>query len=100
MSDPQNFQQPTPQEIADHAYYLWDSEGRVHGRDIEYWLQAEAHLVKNRQHKAGLLQESDAKIPQGEKPAESSTSSANVGRTSRRRSVAGGVQKNYAGSSY
>ena len=37
-------QAPTEQEIAAYAYHLWESEGCVPGRDLDYWLQAEAHL--------------------------------------------------------
>jgi hypothetical protein len=53
--DMKSFIEPNEQEIARYAYYLWESEGRVAGRDLEYWLQAKAHLMANRKHEAGLL---------------------------------------------
>ncbi len=28
-------------EIANRAYRLWESAGRPHGRDLEFWVQAE-----------------------------------------------------------
>jgi hypothetical protein len=31
-------------EVADHAYRLWEKAGRPHGRDLEFWVQAEAEL--------------------------------------------------------
>ncbi|MEO5802526.1 MAG: DUF2934 domain-containing protein [Verrucomicrobiota bacterium] len=49
------FQQPADQEIARYAYYLWESEGCVHGRDLDYWLQAKAHLTTTREYEAGIL---------------------------------------------
>ena len=59
------FQQPTDEEIARYAYYLWESEGSIHGRDMDYWLQAKTHLTTTREYEAGLLKntESRQKIP-------------------------------------
>lgn len=28
-------------KIREHAYQLWVQEGRLHGRDVEHWLEAE-----------------------------------------------------------
>jgi len=42
-------------EIARYAYHLWEAEGRLQGRDVEYWLQAKAHLTARLNHDAGLL---------------------------------------------
>lgn len=39
---------PSPVEIAAAAYYLWEKEGRIHGRDTEHWLRAEAQLMASR----------------------------------------------------
>ena len=39
---------PSPEEIAAAAYYLWEKEGRVHGRDAEHWLRAETQLMASR----------------------------------------------------
>jgi hypothetical protein len=43
-------------EIARYAYHLWEAEGRPHGRDLEYWLQAEAHLKAHREYEKRVLQ--------------------------------------------
>lgn len=32
-------------KIRERAYQLWEQEGRQHGRDVEYWLQAERSLA-------------------------------------------------------
>jgi hypothetical protein len=34
----------TPDLIASRAYTLWEQAGRPPGRDVEYWLKAEAQL--------------------------------------------------------
>jgi hypothetical protein len=52
----QSYREPTEEEIALYAYYLWEFEGRPHGRDVEYWLEAKAHLTADRQYEAGVLQ--------------------------------------------
>ena len=31
--------------IREHAYYLWQDAGEPHGRDLEFWHQARAHLA-------------------------------------------------------
>lgn len=28
-------------KIRERAYLIWEQEGRLHGRDVEHWLQAE-----------------------------------------------------------
>jgi hypothetical protein len=33
-----------PEGIAERAYNLWAADGRQNGRDLEYWLRAEAEL--------------------------------------------------------
>jgi hypothetical protein len=50
-----NFQAPTDEEIARYAYFLWETEGGIHGRDLDYWLQAEKHLIAARQQDADLI---------------------------------------------
>ena len=50
------YHEPTQEEIATYAYYLWEAEGRQSGRDSDYWLQAKAQLIANRQYEAGLFQ--------------------------------------------
>lgn len=49
------FNEPTQDEIAAYAYKLWEAEGRPHGRDVDHWLQAKAHLTADRQYEAGVL---------------------------------------------
>jgi hypothetical protein len=49
------FTEPTVEEIAAYAYKLWEAEGRPHGRDLDHWLQAKAHLTADRQYEAGVL---------------------------------------------
>lgn len=44
---------PTSEEISTYAYYLWESDGRQPGHDLDYWLQAKAHLIADRQFQAG-----------------------------------------------
>lgn len=34
------------ENIAQHAYFLWQQEGYQHGKDREYWLRAEDQLKK------------------------------------------------------
>lgn len=57
------FIEPSAEEIAAYAYYLWESEGRQSGRDLDYWLDAKAHLEIDRKFEAGLL-------PSPSKPAQ------------------------------
>ncbi len=38
--------QPVRQRVAERwvkeaAYYIWEQEGHVHGRDLDHWLRAE-----------------------------------------------------------
>jgi hypothetical protein len=40
----ENNTQPSQQEISAYAYHLWEVDGRQHGRDAEYWFQAQAQL--------------------------------------------------------
>lgn len=28
-------------KVRERAYLIWEQEGRLHGRDVEHWLQAE-----------------------------------------------------------
>jgi hypothetical protein len=41
--------QITTEKIAACAYILWEKAGRPPGRDVEYWLQAEAQLKQDSQ---------------------------------------------------
>jgi len=31
-------------EVTNRAYFLWEQAGRPHGRDLEFWIQAEAKV--------------------------------------------------------
>jgi hypothetical protein len=42
------------QQIAECAYYIWESEGRPAGREAEHWHQAELQLYLAMAHDAGL----------------------------------------------
>ncbi len=33
------------QQVTDRAYHLWDQAGRPEGRDLDFWLQAEAEVL-------------------------------------------------------
>jgi hypothetical protein len=35
---------PSREEVETRAYHLWEKTGRPHGRDEDYWLQAEKEL--------------------------------------------------------
>lgn len=43
---------PTHDEISMCAFLLWEKEGRQPGREMTYWLQAEAQLRMSRQQEA------------------------------------------------
>ena len=36
-------------DVARRAYQLWEAAGRPQGKDMEYWLQAEAEIRGDRQ---------------------------------------------------
>src|SRR6185503_5818541 len=44
--------EPTHDEIALSAFLAWEKEGRPHGRDTIYWLNAEAQLRQLHQQRA------------------------------------------------
>jgi len=52
---------PSADEIEKRAYFLWEQEGKVEGRDVEYWLQAEAQLVASQKQEVEL-QSATAKL--------------------------------------
>ena len=35
----------TEHAIRERAYYLWEQDGRPHGRDLEYWSRAAAEAA-------------------------------------------------------
>ena len=59
---PQEFTPPSREEIASYAFHLWEAEGRQPNREMDYWLQAEAHLIADRQYEAGLLPRFEAVV--------------------------------------
>lgn len=80
------FQAPTDEEIARYAYYLWETEGRIHGRDLDYWLQAETHLIAARQQDADLLHfVSPPETPTIKVPEIAAQRNVSASRSSRRR---------------
>ncbi len=30
--------------VKDAAYFIWEKEGRIHGRDLDHWLRAETDV--------------------------------------------------------
>jgi hypothetical protein len=40
---------PADQAIRETAYYIWEREGRPHGRDHDHWHQARAALPGRRE---------------------------------------------------
>jgi hypothetical protein len=44
---------PNHNDIAHRAYELFLSNGAMHGRDLEHWLQAESELLRDRSGTAG-----------------------------------------------
>jgi hypothetical protein len=46
------YRQPTEDEISVRAYYLWERDGRPHGRDVDYWIKAKDQLNCERQQGA------------------------------------------------
>jgi hypothetical protein len=43
---------PTPDEIAERAYTIYEREGRVDGKAMDHWLQAESELSMSNQKKS------------------------------------------------
>lgn len=46
------YKEPTRDEIALHAYLLWEKDGGRHGSDGHYWLEAETRLREQRRKQA------------------------------------------------
>jgi hypothetical protein len=55
MSQSNNSSKLCSQEIAKHAYLLWEQEGRPDGKDVEYWLKAEAQLLASQKKELDLV---------------------------------------------
>jgi len=59
--------------VVKEAYYLWERAGRPHGRDIEFWAEAErivSAITKNIEGKTGIKTEEKApEKPKKEKSA-------------------------------
>ena len=43
------------QRIREHAYRLWEQDGRPHGQDLEYWERARELVGMESNPKAGLM---------------------------------------------
>jgi Protein of unknown function (DUF2934) len=39
---------PSADEVARRAYFSYVNEGSLPGRDVQHWLEAEAHLLRER----------------------------------------------------
>ena len=39
---------PSPDEVARKAYFSYENEGSLPGRDVQHWLKAEADLIAER----------------------------------------------------
>lgn len=55
------------QVIRDHAYRIWEQEGRPEGRQQEHWVQAERELEARRMDDAGSTVEADRARPKASK---------------------------------
>jgi hypothetical protein len=50
--------------IAERAYTIWESEGRLHGADVEHWLRAEAEVAASMaHHKSNRIRKSASAKP-------------------------------------
>ncbi len=89
------FQMPTNDEIAVYAYHLWESEGRIGGRELDYWLQAKALLIAQREYEAGLLQTTPRPISSAQKAPALLTNGA-APKITRKRAARAGPDSIYA----
>jgi hypothetical protein len=39
---------PSPDEVARRAYFAYENQGSLPGRDVQHWLAAEAELIAER----------------------------------------------------
>ena len=39
---------PSVEDVAQRAYFLYQSQGSVHGHDVRHWLEAETQLIEER----------------------------------------------------
>ena len=39
---------PSVEDVARRAYFLYQSEGSVHGHDVRHWLEAQTQLIEER----------------------------------------------------
>ena len=58
MSDTRS--EPTDDEIAVCAYFIWEQEGKPLGRALDHWLQAELQLAASLWHESHWYQEGRA----------------------------------------
>ena len=63
------------QAIREHAYHLWEQDGRPHGRDVEFWERAAQEIASlTRRRGAGVAAASAAKTKAPvSKPAKAAT---------------------------
>ena len=64
------FETPAFDEIVRiHAYGLWESEGRPHGRDVEHWLRSQEEIRRFAETKMAEEPVTAAKKPRVKKAA-------------------------------
>jgi hypothetical protein len=69
------FETPAFDEIVRiHAYGLWESEGRPHGRDVEHWLRSQEEIRRFAETKMAEEPVTTAKKPRAKKLAKSAAS--------------------------
>jgi hypothetical protein len=48
LSQDENSFAPSPDEVARKAYFAYENEGSLPGREVQHWLAAEAELIAER----------------------------------------------------
>jgi len=44
---------PAPDEVARRAYFSYENQGSLQGRDVQHWLAAESELIAERKSSMG-----------------------------------------------
>jgi len=50
-------------EIEKVAYELWETSGSIHGRDVEFWLEAEKIVTERHRHAVSHDVETQGQVP-------------------------------------
>jgi prophage tail gpP-like protein len=75
-------------EIARRAYFIWEREGRPHGRQAEHWAMAEAEFLSDRPPEKTAA----VKTPAKAKPAAAKPAKAGAAKTSKAAGAAKAVK--------